>query len=235
MPLFKLPEWLIVATKGYMFVKEISSSTAMGTTRCLPNSLWVQLRKFASLISWPLWLENWQSWTIKIRAEFIIQVSLVLSEGALHEGQNHLLCGDKISGFRNWWIEAWMSADSDRVKISRLSWLRSKSCYKKLSFFVFCVLEINGLSARDTPSSSTCNISATSCWVLKSKGTPLKLDSLRFKAHKKLDGSTGLFEFFFMAMLRLMARNIGDKVLDSEGTLFQRVGITLKICKMELA
>ena len=26
-----------------------------------------------------------------------------------------------------------------------------------------------------------------------------------------------------------------DKVLDPEGTLFQRVGITLKICKMELA
>ena len=103
---------------------------------------------------------------------------------------------------------------------------------------IFCVLQINWLAARDTPFSSsktTCNISVTSCWVLKSKGTPLKLDSLRFKAHKKLDGSTGLLEFFFMVMLRLMARNIGDKVLDSEGTLFQRVGITLKICKMELA
>ena len=102
----------------------------------------------------------------------------------------------------------------------------------------FCVLEINWLAARDTPFSSfktTCNISGTSCWVLKSKGTPLKLDSLRFKAHKKLDGSTGLFEFFFMAVLRLMARNIGDKLLDSEGTLFQKVGIKLKICKIELA
>ena len=95
------------------------------------------------------------------------------------------------------------------------------------------MLEINWLAARDTPfssSKSTCGISATSCWVLKSKGTPLKLDSLGFKAHKKLDGSTGLFEFFFMAMLRLMAHNMGDKVLDSEGTLFQRVGITFKIC-----
>ena len=103
---------------------------------------------------------------------------------------------------------------------------------------IFSVLEINWLAARDIPFSSsktTCNISATSCWVLKSKGTPLKLDSLCFKAHKKLDGSTGLFEFFFMAMLRLMDCNIGDKVFDSEGTLFQRVGITLKICKMELA
>ena len=38
-----------------------------------------------------------------------------------------------------------------------------------------------------------------------------------------------------MAMLRLMARNTGDKVLDCEGTLLQRVGITLKIYKMELA
>ena len=91
---------------------------------------------------------------------------------------------------------------------------------------------------RDAPFSSsktTCNISATSCWVLTSKGTLLKLDSLRFKAHKNLDESTGFFEFFVMAMLRLMACNIGEKVLDSEGTLFQRVGITLKICKMELA
>ena len=45
----------------------------------------------------------------------------MLSERALHEGQNHLLCDDKISGFRNWLIEAWMSADTGRVKISRFS------------------------------------------------------------------------------------------------------------------
>ena len=69
----------------------------------------------------------------------------------------------------------------------------------------FFVLEINWITARHTPFSSsktTCNTSATSWWVLKSKDTSLKLDSLRFKAHKKLDGSTVLFEFFFMAMLR---------------------------------
>ena len=51
-------------------------------------------------------MENRQRWIIKIGAEFIIQVSLVLSERALDEGQNHLLCDDKISGFRNWLIEA---------------------------------------------------------------------------------------------------------------------------------
>ena len=84
-------------------------------------------------------------------------------------------------------------------------------------------------------SKTTCSISAISCWVLKLKDTPLMMDSLRFKAHKKLDGSTGLVEFFFTAMLRLIARNIGDKVFDSEGTLFQRLGTTLKTCKMEFA
>ena len=50
-----------------------------------------------------------------------------------------------------------------------------------------------------------------------------------------LHGSTGFITLFFTAMLKLIPRNTGDKVLDSEGTLFQRVGITLKICKMELA
>ena len=59
------------------------------------------------------------------------------------------------------------------------------------------------------------------------------MDSLRFKAYKKLVGSTALVEFFFTAMLRLIARNIGDKVFDSEGTLFPRFGTTPKICKME--
>ena len=107
--------------------------------------------------------------------------------------------------------------------------------YKKL---IFCVLQIRWFAAIDMPFSSsktTWSISATSCWVLKLKGTPLMMDSLRFKAHKKLDGSTGLVEFFFTAMLRLIARNIGDKVFDSEGTLFQRFGTTLKTCKMEFA
>ena len=61
------------------------------------------------------------------------------------------------------------------------------------------------------------------------------LDSLHFKAHKMLDCSTSLVEFFSTAVLRLIGHNIDDKVFDSEWTLFQRVGITLKICKMELA
>ena len=85
-----------------------------------------------------------------------------------------------------------MSADNGRVKISRFCSDSEKQKQVLQETVIFCVLEINWLAAWDTPFSSsktTCNISATSCWVLKSKGTPLKLDSLRFKAHKKLDGS----------------------------------------------
>ena len=103
---------------------------------------------------------------------------------------------------------------------------------------VVSVLEIRLLAANDTPLSSsktTCSISATSCWELKSKGVTLVLDKLRFKAHKKFDGSIGLVEFFLTAMLRLIALNMGDKWFDSEGTLFQSIDITLKTCKIELA
>ena len=59
------------------------------------------------------------------------------------------------------------------------------------------------------------------------------MDSLYFKAHKKLDGSTGLVKFFFTGMLRLIAHDIGDKLFDPEGTLFQRLGTTLKACKQD--
>ena len=103
---------------------------------------------------------------------------------------------------------------------------------------VLSVLEIKLLAANDTPLSSsktTCSISATSCWELKSKGVTLVLDKLRLKAHKKFDGLIGLVEFFLTAMLRLIALNMGDKWFDSEGTLFQSIDITLKTCKIELA
>ena len=50
-----------------------------------------------------------------------MQVSLVLSERTLHEGQNHLFCDDKISVLRNWFIEVCKSADTGRFTISRFS------------------------------------------------------------------------------------------------------------------
>ena len=94
-PLVKLPELLIVAIEEYLFEKENSSSTVMGTIRCLIDSLWVQLNKFASLISWLPWLENWESCVIK----------KVFSERTLQEGENHLFCDDKIYGFKIWLVE----------------------------------------------------------------------------------------------------------------------------------
>ena len=127
----------------------------------------------------------------------------MLSERRLHEGQNHLFCNDKISGFRNWFIEVYMSTDTGRVTISRFSSDTGKQKQILQETLIFGVLQIKRLANNDIrfPSSkTTCSISATSCWVLKSKVTPLMMVSLRFKAHKKLDRSTGLVEFFFSAM-----------------------------------
>ena len=40
-------------------------------------------------------------------------------------------------------------------------------------------------------------------------------DSLHLKIHKKLDGLAGFVKFFLRAMLRLTARNIGDKLFQA--------------------
>ena len=162
----------------------------------------------------------------------------MLSEKVLYEGQNHFLCDDKISGLRNWLIEICMSIDTCRGSISRFFSETDEHRQLLQDTVVLCVLEIKPLAANDTPLSSsktTCSIPATSCLESKPKGATLVLDKLRFKVHKKFDGSIGLLEFFLTAMLRLIARNMGDKWFDSEGTLFQSEGITLKTCKIELA
>ena len=131
-----------------------------------------------------------------------------------------------------------MSVDTCRGSISRFSSETEGHRQLLQDTVVLCVSEIKLLAANDTPLSSSktiCSTSGTSCWELKSKGATFVLDKLHFKAHKKFDGSTGLVEFFLTAMLRLIACNMGDKWFDSEGTLFQSEGITLKICKIELA
>ena len=110
-----------------------------------------------------------------------MQVFPVLSERRLHEGQNHLFCNDKISGFRNWFIEVCMSVDTGRVTISRFSSDTEEQKQVLEETVIFCVLQIKWLAANDIPftsSKTTCGISATSCWVLKSKGSPLMVDSL---------------------------------------------------------
>ena len=131
-------EWLIVAIKEYLFVNETSSSIVMETVRSLFDSLSVQLKNFSFLTSWPPWLENWQNWIIKIGAEFVIQASQVLSQRRLHEEKTHLFCDDKISGFRNWFIDVWMSTDTGRVTISRFSSDTQKQ-NRVLQELIFCV------------------------------------------------------------------------------------------------
>ena len=111
----------------------------------------------------------------------------MLSETTLHERQNHLFCDDKISGLRNWLTEVWMSADTGRVSTSRFSTDMEKQKQVLQETVIFCVFEIKWLAANDTTFSSfktTCSISATSCWVLKAKGTSLILDSLHFNNQK---------------------------------------------------
>ena len=92
-----------------------------------------------------------------------------------------------------------MSVDTGRVTISRFSSDTEEQTQVLQETVIFCVLQMKWLAANDirfTSSKTTCSISATSCWVLKSKGTSLMMDSFRFKAHKKLDGSTGLVDSF---------------------------------------
>ena len=135
-------------------------------------------------------------------------------------------------------FERSLSLDSCRDSISKFSSETEEHKQVLQDTVVLSVLKIKLLATNDTPLSSsktTCSISATSCWELKSKGVTLVLDKLRLKAHKKFDGLIGLVEFFLTAMLRLIALNMGDKWFDSEGTLFQSVGITLKTCTIELA
>ena len=121
-----------------------------------------------------------------------------------------------------------MLVDTCRNSISRFSSETEDNRQVLQDTVVLSVLEIKLLAANDTPFSSsktTCSISATSCWELKSKGVTLVLDKLGFKAHKKFDRSIGLVEFFLTAMLRLIALNVGCKWFDSEETLFLSVGI----------
>ena len=81
-----------------------------------------------------------------------------------------------------------MSADTSRIKIPRFSYDSEEQKQVSQENAIFRVLEINWFAERDTPFSSsktTCNISATSYWVLKTKGTPFKLDSLPSQIPKR--------------------------------------------------
>ena len=113
----------------------------------------------------------------------------MLSERVLHEGRNHILCDDKISGLRNWFIEVCMSVNTCRGSISRFS--SEAEDYRQLlqDTVVLCVFEIKLPSANVSHLSSsktTCRISATSCYELKSKGATLMLEKCILRPIKSL-------------------------------------------------
>ena len=96
----------------------------------------------------------------------------MLSERVLHEGQNHLFPDVKISGLRYCLREVCIPVDTCRESISRFSSETEEHRQVLQDTVVLSVLEIKLLAANDTPFSSsktTCSISATSCWELKSK------------------------------------------------------------------
>ena len=104
--------------------------------------------------------------------------------------------------------------DICRSSISRCSSETEESRQVSQDTFVLCVFEIKLLAANDlllSLSKTTCRISVTSCWELKSKGATLVFYRLRFKANNKFYGSTGFVEFFLTVILRLIACNMGDK------------------------
>ena len=80
-----------------------------------------------------------------------MQVSLVLSERRLAEGQNHLFCDDKISGFRNWFIEVCMSVDTVRVTISIFSSDTEEEKQVLQEAVIFFVLQIKWFAPKDIP------------------------------------------------------------------------------------
>ena len=62
--------WMVDSGNERIFVCKWNFTWVMVTTRCSFDSFLVQLKKFASLISWPPWLENPLSCIIKRGADF---------------------------------------------------------------------------------------------------------------------------------------------------------------------
>ena len=66
----------------------------------------------------------------------------MFSERTLHEGQNYLFYNDKFSCLINWLTEVWMSADTGRISISRLSSDTKEQKQVLQETEIFCALEI---------------------------------------------------------------------------------------------
>ena len=103
--------------------KDTSSSMVMGTFNSRSGK---QLNTSWSFSSLECEVKNRLIWITKIETELMMEVSLVLSVRQLHDGQNHLLSGCKISGFKNLEKEELIFGDNGIVSMSNFSSLAEK-------------------------------------------------------------------------------------------------------------
>ena len=88
---------------------------------------------------------------------------------------------------------------------------------------ILMLFEIKSLAATEVPfslSKANCSVSTASCSELKLHDALRDSENLRVRAHKKLDGSTGLLELEFIFISRVIGLGSGDKDGGSDGTLF---------------
>ena len=96
----------------------------------------------------------------------MMEVSLVLSVGQLHDGQNHVLSDSKISGFQNLEIEDLILGDNGIVRMSNFFSLVEKQKHWLHKTLMLMVFEIKSLAATEVPfrsSMTNCNTTAASC------------------------------------------------------------------------
>ena len=151
------------------------------------------------------------------------EVSLVLTVRQLHGVQNQLLSDSKITGSKSLEKEELIFGDNGIVSMSNFSSLAEKQKYWLQEKLIVMVFEIKSLAATEVPfslSMTHCSTSATSCWVLKLNVVWWDSEILRVRAHKKIDGSTGLLDLDFIFMFKVIDLRSGDKDGDSDDTLF---------------
>ena len=81
-------------------------------------------------------------------------------------------------------------------------------------------------------SKTTCRISATSCWELKSKGALRVEEILRLGANRKFEGSIGTGDFSLIAIFNVIDFSNGDNCADSTEEVLQSKGIALSAWRM---
>ena len=103
---------------------------------------------------------------------------------------------------------------------------------------VLKVLQSKSSALIDVPfnsSKTTCRISATSCWELKSKGALRVEEILCLSAYRKLEWSVGTVDLSFIAKFSATDFSNGDNCADSAEEVLQSKGITLSAWRMVLA